>query len=95
MQRNPELNPNSVALVKKISEVQTELDSEQNRLGYALKKLQIASDAYKHALGVSQPKLYDLRRSTTFTVPHLPHSNSSSTVETMNTLDEEEMNHQL
>jgi hypothetical protein len=37
--------------------------------------------------------MYDLRRSTTF-VPMLK-SGSSSTVETMNTLDEEEMNHQL
>lgn len=42
MQKHPEHNPNSVALYAALNELQSELDSEQNRLNYALKKLKQA-----------------------------------------------------
>lgn len=71
MLRFPEHNPSLVNLTSRIHDCKSELQSEQNRLAYAAKKLKIAQEAYKHAQSVYEPgkkpatqqRVYDLRRS--------------------------------
>ena len=42
MLQYPEHNPNSVSMFERLSKLKSELDSEQNRLNYAQKKLKNA-----------------------------------------------------
>lgn len=49
MLQHPDRNPNAVSLCETLQELQAELETEVNRLNYALKKLKTAEEAYKHA----------------------------------------------